>query len=361
LSVLIFYGKVKEVSLILVATNVFKVVILFVAINYFQSVNYLMAGLSFLSLLQVVLLYVFIPNGLRGSGDFDKKLARFIFMLAAPLAITSIIEKLVIYIDGVMISTMLTTTDFAIYRAGAFEVPFVSALYGSVATIVMPEVAKLFANDKFDEIIKLKRKVISTTAFFVYPVLVYLLFFSLPVVVLYLSDKYSASAIVFAIFNFALLIRVNDYQDIIVISGNSKFIFFSVIGLTILNVILNYVLISWVGINGGAISYIVHLILLAGLLTYKTTRIMSCSVFDFFDIRNISKILLIAVTLSFLIWIFYKWSGNSVYFVVGFAPVYFLIFLVIGYKMELIDESIFKQMFSKFSKKISRNGNRNSK
>jgi O-antigen/teichoic acid export membrane protein len=146
-----------------------------------------------------------------------------------------------------------------------------------------------------------------------------------------------------------------------VISGNSKFIFFSVIGLTILNVILNYVLISWVGINGGAISYIVHLILLAGLLTYKTTRIMSCSVFDFFDIRNISKILLIAVTLSFLIWIFYKWSGNSVYFVVGFAPVYFLIFLVIGYKMKLIDESIFKQMFSKFSKKISRNGNRNSK
>ena len=76
------------------------------------------------------------------------------FVMASPLAISSLIEKSLVYLDGVMVSAMLTTTAYAFYRAGAVEVPFVAGLYGSVTAIVMPEIAKLFSDNNLKEIIK---------------------------------------------------------------------------------------------------------------------------------------------------------------------------------------------------------------
>lgn len=350
LAVLIFNGKVKSSASILIVTNILKISAIYISINFFHSINYLMIGLSLVSVLQAALLFFAIPAHLRRGGSFDKKLAKEVFIVAAPLAITSIIEKSVIYIDGVMISTMLNTTDYAIYRAGALEVPFISTLYGSVAAIIMPEVAKLFAGNKLQEIVELKRKVISTTAFFVYPILVYLLFFALPIVSFYLSSKYVASAMVFAIFNLSLLIRINDYQDIIVVSGNSRFIFFSVIVLTFVNIALNYVLISIFGITGSAVAFILHLILLASMLTYKTTQIMSCSVFDIFDVKKILKIIFVSFFIAFPIWFIYYYFVTYVLFIIICSPIYLILFLLVGLKLDLIDKTLYDQIKSRFIK-----------
>ena len=353
LSVLIFRGQVKKLTSILILTNIVKVAMMFIAIQFYNSVDVLMIGLSIVSVLQALVLFFNVSSEIRSLRFFEKKVANEIFKVATPLAMTSIIERLVFYIDGIMISGMLSTTDYALYRAGAIEVPFIASLYGSVAAVVLPEVARLFYDRRHDEIIRLKRKVISTTAFLVYPVLVYLLFFAEPIVSFYLSEKYLASTMVFAIFNLTLLIRINDYQDIIIVSGNTRFIFYTIVILTAVNIGLNYLLIKAFGIYGSAAAFILHLFLLASALMYKTTRLMHCRIGDLFDFGVIGRIVLVSLSLAMPIWLTYSFVYNTVWLVIFAAPLYMLFVLWSGIKLKLVDPQLVDQMKGRILRKKS--------
>lgn len=348
ISVLIFFNRVQNAVAILVSTNVLKVATMFYAIQYLHSLEAMMIGLSIVSLIQLVAFLTQVPKDVLSFSYFDKSLAKNMFVMASPLAISSLIEKSLVYLDGVMVSAMLTTTAYAFYRAGAVEVPFVAGLYGSVTAIVMPEIAKLYSEKNLNEIIRLKRIAISGTIFFVYPVLIFLFFFAEPLVSTYLSKSYSASILIFMIFNLSLLIRVNDYQDIIIISKNSKFIFKAVFFVSILNLILNYVLIKYFGINGAACAFIFSLTSFALLLLWKSIKILECSFYDLFDIALIGKIIGWAAILSSIIYYLNFLFFNSVWFIVISAPIYFLFILLGGFKFKLIPDSLANYLKNKF-------------
>jgi len=348
ISVLIFYNRVQNTVAILVSTNVLKVVTMFYAIQYLHSLEAMMIGLSIVSLIQLIAFLTQVPKDVLSFSYFDKSLAKNMFVMASPLAISSLIEKSLVYLDGVMVSAMLTTTAYAFYRAGAVEVPFVAGLYGSVTAIVMPEIAKLYSEKNLNEIVRLKRIAISGTIFFVYPVLIFLFFFAEPLVSTYLSKSYSASILIFMIFNLSLLIRVNDYQDIIIISKNSKFIFKAVFFVAILNLILNYALIKYFGINGAACAFIISLTSFALLLLWKSIKILACSFSDLFDIPLIGKIVSLAVVLSAIIYFVNMILFNSVWFIIISAPFYFLFILLGGFKFNLIPDSLANFLKNKF-------------
>jgi O-antigen/teichoic acid export membrane protein len=321
---------------------------MFYAIQYLHSLEAMMIGLSIVSLIQLIAFITQVPKDVLSFSFFDKSLAKNMFVMASPLAISSLIEKSLVYLDGVMVSAMLTTTAYAFYRAGAVEVPFVAGLYGSVTAIVMPEIAKLYSEKNLNEIIRLKRIAISGTIFFVYPVLIFLFFFAEPLVSTYLSKSYSASILIFMIFNLSLLIRVNDYQDIIIISKNSKFIFKAVFFVAILNLILNYALIKYFGINGAACAFIFSLTSFALLLLWKSIKILECSFYDLFDISLIGKIIGLAAILSSIIYYLNFLFFNSVWFIVISAPIYFLFILLGGFKFKLIPDSLANYLKNKF-------------
>jgi O-antigen/teichoic acid export membrane protein len=344
ISVLIYFGRVKHTAAILIFSNIFKVAVMFCSIKFFDSIELMMIGLSIASLIQVILLFYSVPTEVRKLNFYSKPLAGKFFKMATPLAVSSLIEKSLFYIDGIMISAMLGTTAYAFYRAGAIEVPFIATLYGAVSTIVMPEVAKYFADKNYKEIVRLKSSAISTTVFFVYPVLIYLLFFSYPLVSFYLSEKYINSVLVFSIFNLSLLIRINDYQDVLIVSGNSRFIFKSVVFTTILNLILNYVLIKMFGVEGSALAFIICLVIFAGLLTWKSIRIMNCKFTDLFNIQLIAKTSVVSVSLVLIVYALHIYFFKGVWFIIFVAPVYALIVFIAGVKMNLLHPALLENL-----------------
>ena len=350
ISVLIYFGKVQHTTTILIVTNILKIGVMFFTIHFLGSVVYLMVGLSIVSIIQPLLLFFSIPKDIRRLNLFDKLLARKFFSMATPLAISSLIEKSLVYVDGVMISTLLTTTAYAFYRAGAVEVPFIATLYGAVTAIVMPEIAKLYTDKKFPEIVKLKRTAISGTVFFVYPVLIYLLFFASPLVSLYLSEKYSQSAIIFSIFNLSLLIRINDYQDIIIISGNSRFIFKSVLFVSVMNLLLNFFFIKWIGITGSAIAFIFSLLSFAGLLTWKSTKVMHCKFTDLFNVPLILKVTILSFILAGVVYLINHFIFNEILFIIVSAPIYFLLVFLLGLKFGLLPPALVEQLNTRLKK-----------
>ena len=354
ISVLVYFGRVKSVTSILVLSNLLRIALMLIAIQMFHSVHLLMICLSLTSLVQAFAFYYSIPDTLRKGGRYIKSLAAKFFRLASPLAVSSIIERSLFYIDGMMISAILGTTAFAFYRAGAIEVPFVASLYGSVATIVMPEVARLYADRNLSEIVRLKRIGISTTAFLIYPILVYLLFFSGPLVAAYLSDKYLQSVLVFSIFNLSLLIRVNDYQDVIIVSGNGKFIFGVVVVMCVFNLILNYFLISYFGILGGAFSFILCLFGYAAVLIWKSVKILKCSIGDMVDVAFLLKMLLISTVFASALYGVYMYMLHELIFVLVAAPVYMILILLVAVKLKITDSRIVELVEGRFFKLMGR-------
>lgn len=135
------------------------------------------------------------------------------------LAVNSIFGRATLLMDKTIVSGMLNPAQYALYKNGAIELPFFSGIYRTVSTLVLPEVTLLYSEGKFNEIIRLKRKVITNTAFLVYPVMVFLLFFNDRFIYLYLSDRYVDTVPVFTIFNLTLLVRVNSYGEVLLAAG----------------------------------------------------------------------------------------------------------------------------------------------
>jgi O-antigen/teichoic acid export membrane protein len=216
-----------------------------------------------------------------------------------------------------------------------------------VAFIVIPEVAKLINKGKFDEIANLKRKAITSTAFIVYPILVFLLFFCKPLLTFYISDKYLGSAAVFAIFSLALLVRVNDYQDILISSGNGKTIFRTTSIMFFVNLTLNLVLIRFMGPVGGALSYIIWLFLYAFVLSLKSASTIHKSVFDFFDLKKLGLILLVSILFSLGVLAVYS-VWNNVFLLMFLGIIYAISVYFTLYKMEVIDKLMVNNFLTKF-------------
>ncbi len=347
MSVLIFLGKAKQQTKLLIISNLIKVAFIFIAIQFYNSVEILVIGIGIAGLIQLLMFYFSIPPEVRNVNQMDKKLRKEILGTAAPLTLSSVVERSVFFIDGVMISSLLSTTDYAIYRAGAFEVPFVAGLYGSISAIVMPEVARLFMGNNKAEIIRLKKKAIIHSAFIIYPILVFLLFFSQPLVQSYLTENYAKSALVFSIFNLSLLIRINDFQDVIVIAGKTKFIFYNIVWLVILNLGLNYFFIKHFGIAGSAAAFIVFLFVFAYILAKKQSQILNCRLHDLFDVISFLKILSIAIILCCMVHLMYTFWMTNVWFLVFVSPFYLLASYLIIYKVRIIEVDLINKLVLK--------------
>ena len=277
----------------------------------------------------------------------DYKVFKEIFKISGVMLFTSIVERSTVYIDGLIISALLTTTQYAIYRAGAFEVPFLSAIYGSVSTILIPEVTKLIRNGDYDNAVQLKRKAITSSAFLLYPALVFLLFFSKPLMEFYLSSKYSGSAIIFSVFSLSLLVRVNDYQDILIAKKQPRIIFKTSLIMLIINLILNYYLIKHYGILGGAIAYMVWLFAYATTLAFKTSHAIDKKITDFFDLKKLLGILLIACAICLPIYVYYTYY-NGIISLIGCSLVYFPLIYLILYKLDFVNNSLISNLVGKF-------------
>src|SRR5690606_1978672 len=103
-----------------------------------------------------------------------------------PMLLVALFGAGVLNIDGIIVSSILGVKEFAIYRAGAIELPFIGTICSTVATVIMPDLAKLAFAGNGKEIFTLNRKASNITAFIVIPTAMFLIFFGEEFITLYL-------------------------------------------------------------------------------------------------------------------------------------------------------------------------------
>tara|TARA_R110000868_G_scaffold64629_11_gene194153 strand:+ start:609 stop:2057 length:1449 start_codon:yes stop_codon:yes gene_type:complete len=342
ISYLIFIGKVKRTVSITVSTNVLKVVLVIASIQLYNSVALALTAIVITYVFQLLFAYLSIKTALIFSIDYKKCLNQL--KDGFPLGLTALFGSGILYLDGLMVSKMEGVQAYAIYRNGAIEVPFIATLYASIAAIILPEVSKLYHKGALSQIVALKKKVIMNTMALIYPILIFLLFNSQDLIVLYLGDKYESSAIIFLLFNLTLLVRINNYADILIAANLGRLIlrYYSIAFL--INALLNYFLILEFGIIGAAISTVVSLMLLAGLQLFKTLQLLHSSFFEIIHfIKSVEIILVSLASVLLLEFVFQSMTNTTFELILKFTLFCSFIYMYL-LKRNLIERNIFLQL-----------------
>jgi len=184
-----------------------------------------------------------------------------VLKFAAPLGAAGLLGGLMLQLDKLIVSSMCSPAEFAIYSNGAHEIPFVGMITGSITTVVMVDMVASCKAKKYQEALDLFRNAAVQSALFLLPLMLFLLVFCKDFVCFLYSEKYTGSIVSFVIYLFVLPIRIVVYGSAFVALGITQMVFWRSIGDLLINALLSIVAVWIWGAWGAAIATIVTLYL----------------------------------------------------------------------------------------------------
>lgn len=217
------------------------------------------------------------------SFNFDFKLLKEQIGYSIPLGLSTIVGTASAQLNKVIISSSLSPMDYAIYVNGAFEIPFIGILTGSIMTVLIPEFSRRIRIDKNDkEIWNIWRDATNKTSLLLFPIIVFFLISSKEIIIVFFSNKYVDSYQIFSIFILLSFVRITQYSALFQAIGKTKIILYSSLISLIINFILSWISIPILGMKGPAYANllstyllaIIYLVLLCKYFNVKFSSIM---------------------------------------------------------------------------------------
>ncbi len=307
---LIRINKTKFLMALSVSSNFIKLTLALVALKVFNSVEFLLIVYALEPIVSSFVQLLLLKKSNLLSGNFDKMILREIWQIGLPLYAVELLGNSYTYIAGFIISGYFGENDYAIYKNGSMELPLIGTIYATISTIMMADMSMNIQAKNYVAVAESKRKIISTTAVVIFPLALFFMFFSKEFITIYFSEKYLESAKVFIVFCFALLIRIQNYSDVLIILRKSKYVLYSFFVFMFLNIILNIVLSKTFGILGCAVATIASVYVLSFMQLHLTIKSLHVHYKQYIDFISLLKI--IAITLISIVIV--KWGLNMLSF-----------------------------------------------
>lgn len=302
ISVLVYNGKTKYVAILAVLNALFTVTFLFVSLNVWNSVALaLLFSQVAAPMLSIVIAFIGAKNFIIFDLALNWQAIKKIFKVSIPLYLTSLLGSTYIYFSAFFVIYVLGDIEYANYRNGAIEIPFISTVAFSVSSILLPDLNKYFHAGDLSAAFELKKKIINQCIYILYPVIIFFIIYHYEFIVSYFSSKYAESALVFAVYSVTCFVRINDYQDVLITAGKSSYILKSNLLYFITNIVLVMLLGNIFGIYGVAIAASISVFVLAFTLLKKDAKIFNVRIISFFEIRKILVITAISSLAALII------------------------------------------------------------
>lgn len=347
ISVLVYNNKAKQVAAVTVLTSVFSVAFIYISLHAWNSIGLALLFSQVASpLLGLLVNFYLAKKYLHKNIRPDKQSCKRILNVSLPLYVTNLLGSSYVYVTSFFVIFVLGNVEYANYRNGAVEIPFISTIAFSVSAVLLPDLNKYFHENNKSAALELKIKIINQCIFLLYPVIIFFIVYNHEFIVSYFSEKYAASAIVFAVYSCTCFVRVNDYQDVLITAGKSPYILKANIIYFVANLLLVIILGLLFGTIGVAIAASVSVFGLAFMLLRKDAEIFGIRISDFFQIRSIGLLLLISFSTSLILKYglasFFR-LGNLTTFILAAAlyfPVIYFFILKSGYIIPSITQML---------------------
>lgn len=257
-----------------------------------RSIFLIFTAFSAIQLLAVSL-FLFKPH-LRVKAKWSVSTLLEQLKYSIPTGLAFVIGSITVQLDKLIISRFFPPDQFALYANGAFELPLIGIITGSVTAVLMPEAMKLRLAQRNDLLLKLWHRAIVKVALIFLPLMVYLLIVSTEFISLLFSPKYADSSTVFRIFLLTLPTRVATFGTILLIFGLSGTVFRFSAYMLIGNIVLSYLFIKTIGFLGPALGTVVVVYIMSVLQLKRICSELSVGFAGVFPWRLLGRIMLAA-------------------------------------------------------------------
>lgn len=210
-----------------------------------------MIGAIIVSLVGLALIFRFLPrDNWKPSASAIKEIGIF----SIPLGFGTMIGALNLQLDKLVVSSMCSPDEFAVFANGAIEIPLIGVLTGSIVAVLMVEMRKAVAESRQTEALDLFRSIAVKTSYVLFPIAIFLFVYAEPFVTTLFSAAYSESAVPLKIYLLLIPIRTVSFGALLVALGLNNVILFRSLVSLLLNLVLSIVFVYLFGPIGAAVA-----------------------------------------------------------------------------------------------------------
>lgn len=326
----------NDLKFYLKITTLFQLVALLLSATFLVVYGDVLYVLALTSLFNLIIVFFLITKNLKYFKVFLRKISIQKIELKYIVAMGSVglINVVNGYVDQIMVSTLLSVKEYAILKIGAFQIPFISIVTGSLLTVMIPIISKYFKEGNIELIVDTWRTSMEKATILLVPIVIFCLIFADNIIITFFGEKYDPAILVFQIYMIQWLRAVVIFGGVMGAVGLEKELFKNTIVVAGLNIILNYYMITLYGVIGAAITTTLLNYFGALLLIRKLDKHLCKDFFSYFPVKvYITSIILslsIGVSLKFFIM---PENNSSVLILIIFSFVYYVITLLSQMKL----------------------------
>lgn len=220
---------------------------------------------------------------------------RHLFRFGIPLGATDIVAMLTNRLDRFLILLTFPDFMFAVYAAGAWQIPIVTTLPFLVGTAIAPKMVEAFAAKRPRDALALWQQSIDKVALLVVPITLVFVVAAEEVVHLFFTEEYAQAADVLRWYAMLGVGRVAAFGIVIVAAGKPKFVLQAALLSLATNVALMFPLLFIVGFEGPAVALALAFPPIAAYYCWCISRASGIPLRDIFPLRRYLRVLALAL------------------------------------------------------------------
>ena len=249
----IFIHKTKTIIIANLLFSLFLVLCLFLFfLNGMKALLSILLAWLIADSIRVV--YYFVSNNLickikKKYINLSKSIVLKYVRYGFPYYISTTIFLIFMNVDKTIVSVFSGVESFAAFSVAAVEIPFLPAIFVSVAQNMFPRLADLWLKNP-EEAFDMWFRAFKKVSYLVFPVIILLLWIARPLFVLAYTEKFVDGLPVFRVYLLLLIWRTASYSSLLNAGGKPQLNMWLNSLFLIINIILSYLFYESYGIMG---------------------------------------------------------------------------------------------------------------
>jgi len=167
-----------------------------------------------------------------------------------PVGLTAMVYVINVNIDKFLVGLFFSSAVFAYYYIGSLWVLVFGWISQSTAQVVIPRLSAAHKREALEEMARLRGDMARRMGLIFFTLCLALAVVARPLIEILFTTSYSKAVPIFLIYLLILPSRPFGYGEVLMATGQTRFLFRVAASMALINVVLSYLLLRWFGLWG---------------------------------------------------------------------------------------------------------------
>lgn len=341
--------KTTAIPLLSVISQSLRLGLIIGSILLFRSVLAIVYALLIYSVLRLLymIIYLLRQYSIR-FGISDRTLFREQLVYGLPLAGATIVALIGNQFEKGVISALMSPEDFALYSVGGLGAMYaISLVYTSMGDVALPRFGELAIAGDLSGIKTLWHKIVSINTLLTVPVVIFAWVFAKEIISILFTSKYVASATIWRINLFTLIMQMLAYGYIPTAMGKTREIFFGNGVRAIMVIPISYIMVTKFGIFGGGVAFVVGFWANGLIQLFASKKAINISLLEFLPWKKLLVIFIVSIIPALLVYNTNHLELSNILTLLIAGSVYFPIVAIAFWQIGYLNIAEIKNIFAR--------------